>query len=556
MLESNAMEVDEPDTGSQPQVLPSARIEDIEVDGYQLQVALPVESQPENTILLPRKVDDGVFQTTYTNINSLKRPELLELCKSYSLGSVGNKDLLRQKLIAFSENRMRWQSLLPQAQRAHRGVRSGGITKNKQPAKKSLNSSAPKAKVLKPSTLRRNELMGLPHDAPLGTQLFATERSKDMRTLEEKKALLTWAHEYCAEYPYLSEEEVTRKEKEEEEQRAKEEAASPNVLAALMQSMLGEMISLNGAFQGFNNSRLPSLQEPSGLPIPSVYHLPVNAVPQQPPQSLDTSAVASSFTYPSLIANAASSAPLLSTTEATSNDRPGLGSLTNETPTAHVDSGYGASTLNANETPTAHVDSGNGASTPNAADAERVYELTIGHGQVIRYRLSSVREPNMISFSGSIDRLDRVWDDERPNWDPTDCGQNLLKIDGVPIALRYWQEVFCGKRSTIWPWLKKHWNEWRYVVERYQSGSPQDFWKEFSEKDESTGKVKPFTWKRITDRLRDLRNEQEQALTDKARAEYGDRFSQVFVNNQGKVLRKPSAIAKHYLAELSRRSTA
>ncbi|KAJ3711922.1 hypothetical protein C8R42DRAFT_687701 [Lentinula raphanica] len=436
MLESNAMEVDEPDAGSQPQVLPSARIEDIEVDGYQLQVALPVESQPENTILLPRKVDDGVFQTTYTNINSLKRPELLELCKSYSLGSVGNKDLLRQKLIAFSENRMRWQSLLPQAQRAHRGVRSGGITKNKQPAKKSSNSSAPKAKALKPSTLRRNELMGLPLDAPLGTQLFATERSKDMRTLEEKNALITWAHEHCLEYPYLSEEEVTRREKEEEEQRAKDEAASP-----------------------------------------------------------------------------------------------------------------------ANETPTAHVDSGDGASTPNAADAERVYELTIGHGQVIRYRLSSIREPNMISFSGSIDRLDRVWDDERPNWDPTDCGQNLLKINGVPIALRYWQEVFCGKRSSIWPWLKKHWNEWRYVVERYQSGSPQDFWKEFSEKDESTGKVKPFTWKRITDRLRDLRTEEEKVLADRAREEYGDRFSEVFVNNQGKVLRKPSAIAKHYLAELSHRST-
>ncbi|KAJ3738011.1 hypothetical protein EV360DRAFT_77225, partial [Lentinula raphanica] len=338
MLESNAMEVDEPDAGSQPQVLPSARIEDIEVDGYQLQVALPVESQPENTILLPRKVDDGVFQTTYTNINSLKRPELLELCKSYSLGSVGNKDLLRQKLIAFSENRMRWQSLLPQAQRAHRGVRSGGITKNKQPAKRSSNSSAPKAKALKPSTLRRNELMGLPLDAPLGTQLFATERSKDMRTLEEKNALITWAHEHCLEYPYLSEEEVTRREKEEEEQRAKDEAASPNMLAALMQSMLGEMISLNGAFQGFNTSRLPLLQEPSGLPIPSVYHPPVNAAPQQPPQSLDTGAVAASFTHPSFIANATSSAPLLSSTEATSNDRPGLSSLANETPTAHVDS--------------------------------------------------------------------------------------------------------------------------------------------------------------------------------------------------------------------------
>ncbi|KAJ3753402.1 hypothetical protein EV360DRAFT_87831 [Lentinula raphanica] len=160
----------------------------------------------------------------------------------------------------------------------------------------------------------------------------------------------------------------------------------------------------------------------------------------------------------------------------------------------------------------------------------------------------------MISFSGCIDRLDRVWDDERPNWDPRDCGQNLLKINGVPIALQYWQEVFSGKRSSVWSWLKKSWNQWRYVVERYQSGSPQDFWKEFSEKDELSGKVKLFTWKRITDRLCDLRTEQEKILADRARAEYGGRFSQVFVNNQGKVLRKNSAIAKHYLAEQARRS--
>ncbi|KAJ3753405.1 hypothetical protein EV360DRAFT_74554, partial [Lentinula raphanica] len=444
MLESNAMEVDEPDTGSQPQVLPSDRIEDIVVNGYHLQVALPVESQPDNTILLLRKMDDGVFHTAYTNINSLKCPELLELCKSYSLGSVGNKDMLRQKLIAFSENRMRWQSLLPQAQRAHRGVRSGGITKNKQPAKKSSNSSAPKAKALKPSTVRRNELMGLPLDAPLGTQLFATERSKDMRTLEEKNTLLAWhqekcfrpralkdtpqflctlrllkllkdlqrspkilkdtlknlenlgnqkAHKYCLEHPYLSEEEVTRREKDEEEQRAKEEAANPlhvgqAVLAALMQSMLGEMISLNGAFQGFNGGRLPmpqessarpipdvshlpTTQEPTALPISQVSHLPVNPAPQQPSQPLDYGVVASSFrAHPA-------SAPFVPATQATSNDRP-------------------VSSVSANETSTAHGDLSNGVdhtSDSHEDDAERIYELTIAHGQVIQYRLSNVREP-------------------------------------------------------------------------------------------------------------------------------------------------------------------
>ncbi|KAJ3767040.1 hypothetical protein FB446DRAFT_708143 [Lentinula raphanica] len=146
-----------------------------------------------------------------------------------------------------------------------------------------------------------------------GTQLFATERSKDMRALEEKIALLAWVHKYCLEHPYLSEEEVTRREREEEEQRAKDEAASP-------------MISLNGAFQGFDGGRLPmpqesssrpipdvshlpTLQEPTALPISQVSHLPVNPAPQQPSHPLDYGVVASSFTAPLFKAHSTSSAP-------------------------------------------------------------------------------------------------------------------------------------------------------------------------------------------------------------------------------------------------------
>lgn len=85
-------------------------------------------------------------------------------------------------------------SLLPIARRAHRGVRNGGITKNKPVPKKGAAAapSTSKSKKLKLSTVRRNEIMGLPLDAPLGVQLFDTERSKDMRTLEQKNRLLSW----------------------------------------------------------------------------------------------------------------------------------------------------------------------------------------------------------------------------------------------------------------------------------------------------------------------------------------------------------------------------
>ncbi|KAJ3849118.1 hypothetical protein EV368DRAFT_13220, partial [Lentinula lateritia] len=56
----------------------------------------------------------------------------------------------------------------------------------------------------------------------------------------------------------------------------------------------------------------------------------------------------------------------------------------------------------------------------------------------IKYQYSDVREPQQISFVADIACLDRIWDDEGPNWDPLDCGKNLLEINGTSIALRYW----------------------------------------------------------------------------------------------------------------------
>ncbi|KAJ4482751.1 hypothetical protein C8J55DRAFT_488323 [Lentinula edodes] len=177
----------------------------------------------------------------------------------------------------------------------------------------------------------------------------------------------------------------------------------------------------------------------------------------------------------------------------------------------------------------------NAVTTANGAGDERVHSLTVGHGQVLTYKYSHIH---------------CVWDDERPNWDPVDCAKNLLEINGMGIALRYWQEVFSGKKNKVWSWLKKLWIEWKYVAECYRSRGPEQFWQDFSF---STGEH--FHWKAITNQLRDLRSERDQQLVDKAKAEYGDRFSQVFVNNRGKVVMDKSAIARRYLEELHYHST-
>ncbi|KAJ3846876.1 hypothetical protein EV368DRAFT_69561 [Lentinula lateritia] len=164
----------------------------------------------------------------------------------------------------------------------------------------------------------------------------------------------------------------------------------------------------------------------------------------------------------------------------------------------------------------------NGLVIPGSRD-ETTFSLTIGHRQIIRYKYSDIREPHQISFATNIIRLDRVWDDESLNWDPIDCAKNLLQINGTAIALRYWQKVFSGKKN-------------RYVAECYRSRGPEDFWQEFS----STN-GEHFHWKAITDRLRELHSAQDKRLVDRAKAEYGD-FSQVFVNNRGKLSTMTGAV--------------
>ncbi|KAJ3766804.1 hypothetical protein FB446DRAFT_653227 [Lentinula raphanica] len=176
--------------------------------------------------------------------------------------------------------------------------------------------------------------------------------------------------------------------------------------------------------------------------------------------------------------------------------------------------------------------------------------LRIGHGQVIRYNYKTdVKEFWQFSFAGCITRLVRVWDDERPEWDPMDCGKNLLQINGVPIALRYWHDVFSGQKgSTTWSWLKKQWGEWRsrassqYVAKSFYSGTPDEFWAEFADKD---GNELP--WSTVIGQLRASRTQREERLAEQAKAEYGARFSTVFVNNRGKTLTKNHAIARRYL---------
>ncbi|KAJ3911752.1 hypothetical protein F5877DRAFT_85575 [Lentinula edodes] len=513
----------------------SGEAQSIENEEEELQVVYPADPQPADTLVLPGKHENGIYYAIYTNINRLTGPGLKELCKQYCLSTTGNKKILKERIAGFSQDKSRWQHLLPNARRAHRGVRDGGIMKNRpQP-----NASPAKVKKLKPSVLRRNELMGLPLHTPLGAQLFASECLKDMRTLEEKNSLLRLAKEFDDAHPFIPHEELARRKKIREEEQAKEKANSKVAVAENLRSMSEQIATLTATIQILSGLSVPPKPPYSTLAMLAPF--PVSSSRSLPPNSLQAGLT------PSHTIHHHGSSPTTGISSVQAGCfTPSQLLVPPVLPHVSAPSPFGLSQnfSNGAVVPPPIVNAG----AASSMQKERSDEVTIGHGQVIYYKYREVREPRQISFVTDIARLDRVWDDEQPNWDPVDCG-SLLEINGAPIALKYWKQVFSRKHDGAWSWFKRLWVEWKYVAERYRSSSSEQFWQEFSS---STGDR--FHWKAITNRLRDLRSEHDQQLVDQAKAEYGDNFSKVFVNNRGNVLTDKPTIARHYRIELAKRS--
>ncbi|KAJ3924562.1 MAG: hypothetical protein NXY57DRAFT_969590, partial [Lentinula lateritia] len=378
----------------------------IKINGETFKVIYPPEPQPTGTVVLPGKQEDGVFHAMYKDINVLTRPALLELCKEYYLGSQGNMKVLREKITAFSENKIRWPSIIPSARRSHRGVRSGGVVKNK-PKPKEGPVAPPKAKKFKPSLLRRNDLLGRPLNTPLNAQLFDTERSKDLRTVEQKESVVSWAIEFDDAHPHIPREEIIRRRKAREEAKAAEQATTTVKLAEFMRSMEAQISNLTATFERLGLGPLSSAtltQHPGVSTNPGI---------------LDNSLQPGLATALAVYRAAVPTLPTVATPPVTAVNHAVVDLLAVSGTTANQSSVNVAAPIH---------------SSVEAADFNY---LAIAHGKVIKYKYRDVREPRQISFVADVARLDRVWDDEGPNWDQLDCGKNLLEINGTAIALRY-----------------------------------------------------------------------------------------------------------------------
>jgi hypothetical protein len=85
-------------------------------------------------------------------------------------------------------------------------------------------------------------------------------------------------------------------------------------------------------------------------------------------------------------------------------------------------------------------------------------QLRLGNGTTVCFSKQSIPDPPSILFSRDIPLLMRMWDDSSAEWDPV---QAVLHIQGHPIALKHWHDVYCYGKAGHWAGTKKVWANWR-----------------------------------------------------------------------------------------------
>ncbi|KAF9075774.1 hypothetical protein BDP27DRAFT_1414946 [Rhodocollybia butyracea] len=564
------MEVDTPTTEDSCQVADTTSssgaaayspVEVFNIDGQEIRVRRPAGSRPQGQIQLPGRMEDGTFYISYYNMcvsmlsfsilfaywvvsssgsqypsDSMKRPELVALCREFSLGVVGKMADFKEKLTGFSENVIRWRTCKACSLRVHEGK----IVKNSSPKKEKASAPVKKAKKLKLSMIRRNELMGTVLDASGVPQHFAAERSKDMRTLEEKNNLLRWAKKFYESHPYVPPSEVRRRLKME----AKAAEAKKTDSAAISEylrftkegitgltSMVGALlqrVDSNAAAFSLPSTPGSSMEINSSLPAPGLPPMHLASSPKPTTHCTTAQPMDLNPVPPSM-------SPTHSTTHPATSPMPPCSSK----PAHHTMplSTHPASSDVAN--PTAG-DEGDCNGKNNDGNL-KTYTIFLAQCRPLSFNYSDIPDlTQQLSFANDIPCLDCIWDDEGANWNAEEC-RKISSINGIAVALRYWREIYSNKKDKRWKGIKASWTEWKYVAERYRSSTPDAFWAE-----SQTDKWQCLTWKGICSRLRELRAIHEEELVGKARAEYGDHFVEKFLN-RGKVMVDKLAIARCYL---------
>jgi len=84
--------------------------------------------------------------------------------------------------------------------------------------------------------------------------------------------------------------------------------------------------------------------------------------------------------------------------------------------------------------------------------------LRLGNGTLLSFTKEEVSDPPAVSFADDIPLLVRTWNDTSEDWCPNDC---VLHIQGQPIALIHWREVYIYGKKGQWKGIQNRWTDWQ-----------------------------------------------------------------------------------------------
>ncbi|KAJ7617640.1 hypothetical protein DFH06DRAFT_1483471 [Mycena polygramma] len=431
-----------------------------------------------------------------------KQDQLKDMCRDYGLAVSGNKSQLKLRLQQYSErfcNDPASCNLTPVIRRTHKGPRNG--EKKSQP---------------KQSTNRRAAI--------IDTERI-TERSKDTRTADDVKDLLTWADRTLARLAYKPPKPETLPTTPSVVQSSSQPDRSLHDRMQAIENHLAVIATSGITHAAAAQWPQATLTPLTGYPIP-----PVDYTVYDPNYAQDFSFETTGNPFFDVSSHIAQPhAHNLHVGNPTWNYE----SSTISAPSATLPQPVNSTTIPASCSPSTDTTS------PSKVPTRSV---RLGSSTVIDIAVDAIKQIAVpaTSFAENIVRLNQMWDDTSAYWK----NDSVLVIDDHPTALIYWPEIF--KKAGLWVAHKSNWTEWKFLVEHYRQGTPDEFWSTFRRKD--GGKM---SYTAICAAIRSERKTADRDLAAQARREYGVDFDSQFSyrcskTNTRVVMTKDSSIAKEY----------
>ncbi|KAJ7807126.1 hypothetical protein B0H14DRAFT_2874094, partial [Mycena olivaceomarginata] len=380
--------------------------------------SMPKDTSRDEALPFPGEYGPDGFTTQYINLGPLTNAVLTEHCKSFKIPHSGNEAALTQRLTAFSKDKEHWTSILPGATNAHKGSRKPEADKKTKP---------------KISTLRRE---GLFHgvDGVRVPNAPVTERSKDLRTAEERAAIMPWAKRIVEKYPYepctdqvdvnasIYISRTAGSTMQPRNESTLDPTPSPSPQNKTAADILTDLLAL------VQNNKINTSQSSSDVQMTNVEPLASSSTSLPPP-------------FPS-----AMPPPPESESTPVSSDITG------------------------------HSDDNENAPTRT---------LKLAGGKIISFTETEVPDPPAKSYANCIQDLYPNGDDNIPHWK----GKSPLEINGVPIALVYWPIFYRYWKGSQWRGVKKIWFDWKVLFHAMSATTLDEFWTRYSAENERLAKL-------------------------------------------------------------------